>query len=228
MAHKNDFTAKFRDADGDKVKIQVKELGNGDLQVKFKGVDGDGDRVAVNMKVADLGATAQAFLSADSLHFAPLDELNDSGVSGVTLLAVNGDQLTVINAVDGVEPGKLHVQHIHGFQGAQDAVTPTAAADTDGDGFVELGEGLPFYGPIQISLDPAPTPAGDSFLFVQTFNLSGTGVTGDNLDLHEIVVHGLTVPAGPGEGTGGEVDGDNGFLAVLPVAAGEIETFDFA
>ena len=40
--------------------------------------------------------------------------------------------------------------------------------------------------------------------------------------LREIVIHGLTVPAGPGSGTAGEVDGTNGFLAVLPVASAEI------
>jgi hypothetical protein len=44
----------------------------------------------------------------------------------------------------------------------------------------------------------------------------------NDLDLRELVIHGLTVPPGPGEGTPGEVDGTNGYLAVLPVASAEI------
>jgi hypothetical protein len=43
------------------------------------------------------------------------------------------------------------------------------------------------------------------------------------LELRHIVIHGKTVPAGPGSGTPGEVDGTNGYLTVLPVLCGEID-----
>jgi hypothetical protein len=60
-----------------------------------------------------------------------------------------------------------------------------------------------------------------------TFN-AGFGITDllgsdlMSLDLREVVIHGLTVPPGPGAGTSGEVNGTNGYLTVLPVASGEI------
>ena len=44
---------------------------------------------------------------------------------------------------------------------------------------------------------------------------------GTELELREIVIHGLTVPA-VGSGTPGEVDGTAGYKVVVPVAGGEI------
>jgi hypothetical protein len=133
------------------------------------------------------------------------------------------------------------VAHIHGlFSGGAagkpvDSKTPTLAQDTDHDGNVELGEGLTTYGPIIVPLvgfDSAETSTVD---YTHTFNLldptiySGgytrtdlLGADFNDLDLRELVSHGLTVPPGPGEGTPGEVDGTNGYLAVLPVASAEI------
>jgi hypothetical protein len=45
--------------------------------------------------------------------------------------------------------------------------------------------------------------------------------SGTQLELREVVIHGLTVPA-VGAGTPGEVDGSAGYKVVLPVAGGEI------
>jgi hypothetical protein len=107
--------------------------------------------------------------------------------------------------------------------------------DTDHDGYVELGEGVPVYGPIIVPLtgfDSAETSTVD---YTHVFNLLDPmiygagysradllGIDFSELDLRELVIHGLTVPSGPGAGTPGEVDGTNGYLAVLPVASGEI------
>jgi hypothetical protein len=49
---------------------------------------------------------------------------------------------------DGPFPEGIHPQHIH----AADRC-PTAAADVNGDGIVDVIEGLPFYGPILVPLD---------------------------------------------------------------------------
>ncbi|WP_227367881.1 DUF4214 domain-containing protein [Halomonas sp. M20] len=163
--------------------------------------------------------------------------------------------LTVVTTGKGVESGVPHPQHIHGFAtkadgSAQNSVAPTLAQDADGDGVVELAEGGEVYGPIQLALtDPAggaipdfPNASGNSFVQTASYNLNeldagamnkdGEGasldevLTAQNLDQREIVLHGLTLNGGQGEGTEGEADGTAGYKAVLPIAAGEIERID--
>ncbi|MCI0755031.1 hypothetical protein [Teichococcus vastitatis] len=70
--------------------------------------------------------------------------LNNSGVDGQALLFLDArsQTLTVHIKAEGLEPGQVHVQHIHGFDNDKDAKTPTLAQDDDRDGFVELAEGL--------------------------------------------------------------------------------------
>ena len=48
------------------------------------------------------------------------------------------------------------------------------------------------------------------------------------LTFREVVVHGRSIDAGVGAGTPNEVDGTGGYIAVLPVAAGEIEAVNTA
>ncbi|HYF08012.1 MAG TPA: hypothetical protein VD970_10350 [Acetobacteraceae bacterium] len=168
------------------------------------------------------GGLAKEFLKADHVYTVNFTELNESGIEAGAFLAVRGDKLTVVTFADNVEAGQLHVQHIHGFLGVKDAMTPTDANDTDGDGFIELLEGLPSYGPIQVNLDPFPTPEGDRFFYAAQFDLDDfPGLTAENLDEHEIVIHGLSV-GDAGAGTDGEVNGMAGYKTVLPIASGEI------
>jgi hypothetical protein len=66
---------------------------------------------------------------------------------------VNGMLTAVVDMAgtepaDGPFPEGIHPQHIH----AADRC-PTAAADVNGDGIVDVIEGLPFYGPILVPLD---------------------------------------------------------------------------
>ncbi|MEW5855866.1 MAG: PEP-CTERM sorting domain-containing protein [Cyanobacteriota bacterium] len=202
-------------------------------------------------------ALAPAIAVSAATFKADLKPLNNSGVSGTALLELLEDKnlLKVTINATGLEPNMLHPQHIHGrfadsgsdFNGeAIDSVTPPPSADTDGDGFIEVGEGLPFYGPIILPLSspPAESPSGQSFptapngtiSFTQTYDLSKdslffdpiAGIDFTSEDLfplvnREIVLHGMTVPAGVGEGTGGAVNGSGGYIATLPVAAGEIQ-----
>lgn len=178
---------------------------------------------------------------AQQVYTGTFTALNGSGVSGNTTLTLSSDKhsLEVNIQATGLEPGQPHVGHIHGLESGPgmplDSTTPTLAQDTDHDGFVELAEGQVTYGPILVPfgnvdpnldgvvnfdqvfnlLDPATYAAGFNI-----FDLLGPNL--DSLTLREIVLHGMTVPSGPGAGTPGEVNGTNGYLATLPVASAEI------
>jgi hypothetical protein len=179
--------------------------------------------------------------SATTLYDANFTPLNGSGVVGMANLTLNSanTELTVHIHATGLEAGQSHVAHIHGLINTSgqpvDSRTPTLADDTDHDGYVELAEGEKRYGPIEIDLvgfDSAMTSTVD---YTHTFNLLDPntydagfdrvtllGSDLKQLDFRELVIHGMSVPAGAGAGTGGEVDGTAGYKAVLPVASAEI------
>lgn len=151
------------------------------------------------------------------------------------------DRMTVRVEADGLEPGQLHVQHIHGRVGADGTAlnsrVPNETFDTDRDGFVELAEGIPAYGPILFNLtegqgaglEGLPTAPDGTIRFEQTYDLTSTAGFGEGfdmadlmpLDLREFVVHGLSADGAAGAGTTGEIDGTAGYKLVLPVASGE-------
>jgi hypothetical protein len=198
------------------------------------------DPIAYSAKLG--GSKASELLTATDLGRVTFTALNNSGVTGYAELARSGDSLTVRIAADGLDPNQAHIQHIHGRIAedgtAVDSNTPGAASDVDGDGFVELAEGLPQYGPILLNLstpqgaglDGFPTAPDGKIRYEQTFDLTsmagfGMGIDAANLfplDLREMVIHGLTVDGSAGAGTPGEIDGTAGYKLVLPVASGEI------
>lgn len=69
-------------------------------------------------------------------------------VTGEALLVVDDAFLHAEVDADGMAPGITHAQHIHAA-----GTCPPASADTNGDGYVDVVEGLPFYGAILIPLD---------------------------------------------------------------------------
>jgi hypothetical protein len=114
-----------------------------------------------------------------------------------------------------------------------------------------VGEGASFRGPVQLNLSLEPEVAvhdfpagGHSHAAEETFPSVGADGKEDYLerfvfdpadpnsaavfdlilplDAKVMVIHGMSIPAGPGAGTAGEVDGTAGYKAGLPVAAGEI------
>ncbi|MEO3413698.1 CHRD domain-containing protein [Roseovarius sp. CAU 1744] len=188
---------------------------------------------------------------------AILSDLNGFGASGKVNLRLDdvANTLSVRVRASGLDPDVPHVQHIHGVKNADgsngNSVTPTAAQDSDGDGFIELLEGAATYGPIILSLTDDTVPGLGGFPTAPngridssyTYDLlttpaySGSFDINDLLDLadREIVIHGaftnfqLEDNIGNGLG-GGIVDDGNGnpiaaprnYNAGLPVLAGEI------
>lgn len=188
------------------------------------------------------GASAAGAATLYTVDFTPL---NGSGVSGNALLTLSSDatSLTVEINATGLFPNANHPGHIHGrFNPAglpRNSTVPTLADDTDGDGFIEVAEGAASYGPIILAfpdlVDDGPEAPDGTLNYSATFDLLDTSIYAggftradllgpglDSLQLREIVLHGVFVPEGPGAGTPGEVNGTNGYLAVLPAAAGEI------
>ena len=189
------------------------------------------------------GTGGADMLQAGEIFRADLQALNNSGVSGFVELARQADRLTVRVQAEGLEANQTHVQHIHGRVGpngeARDSNVPSEAFDTDSDGFIELAEGTPSYGPILLNLSSPqgagaagfPTAPDGKVNFEETYDLSSTAGFGAGFDaaallpfeLREYVIHGLTVDGSKGAGTPGEVDGTPGYKLVLPVASAEFE-----
>ena len=179
-----------------------------------------------------LGALAAIALSApataqigSSTYRAILDDINGSGASGTATLSLSGRSLRVRIQATGLGTGGAHLGHVHGLTNDNGRATasrcPTAAQDTDGDGFLELLEGVPVYGPILIDMMNIDPDGDGNVDFTTTVQLSGNE---DVIPLNKrhVVVHGQTVPAGPGAGTAGEVDGTAGFKVILPNLCGSI------
>lgn len=149
-----------------------------------------------------------------------LAELNESGVSGTAELTLIGDQLTVKIQASGLEEDMVHPQHIHGFtENNRNSTCPPTTADDDSDGFVELGEGLPFYGPPLLSLTPFPTASPDGTIdFEETYTVSESITPLQN---RAIVLHGMTAELT--QVVNGETIIVNDYIATLPIACGQIE-----
>lgn len=154
---------------------------------------------------------------------ADLQALNGSGVTGTATLELDGDELTVSIDATGLEAGKLHPQHVHGFDRPRNSTCPTASADDNGDGVVSVGEGAPSYGAVRLPLTPFPVADGTGAIdYDETFEIERKGnssrftveVDGEDVQLgplqnRAIVLHGMTV--------GGE------YVPTLPVACAQLE-----
>src|SRR3712207_4052062 len=121
------------------------------------GYDPGGKRPdGVSFEQGQKGTGRADALQAGEIFRADLQALNDSGVSGYVELARQGDRFTVRVQAEGLEADQTHIQHIHGRVGedggALESNVPGEAFDADGDGFVELAEGIPSYGPVLFNL----------------------------------------------------------------------------
>lgn len=172
-----------------------------------------------------------------------------SNVSGRATLVQRGEELRAVLFARGLSPNLPHVAHIHG---RIDAVNecPSLAADTNDDGLIDTLEGLPAYGPIDVSfttsggtsgafadalaLDRAPVANRAGILTYQReFALPDVPVDSatlaDSLDDLHIVIHGEDLnDNGKYDGALSPVlsmaaGGDVPLEAELPVACGTLD-----
>jgi hypothetical protein len=110
-------------------------------------------------------------------HFkAELNPLNRSGADGHAVLEKEGNKKleTEIHTED-LAPKLPHAQHIHGFKKAVSECPALAASGADN--LITTAEGLPAYGPIQVSLTTKGDTSPASALAVDRFpvaNAKGT------------------------------------------------------
>ena len=162
----------------------------------------------VLLGVLILGLVFPAVASANSgaqVYRVNLDTLNDSGVHGHATLVYRDSQLKVELVAWGLEPNMVHLQHIHGFAGTDQVATCPPMSAAGSDNILTFQEGLPFYGPVVLPLQPYPMAMKNGLV---TFHETFSGVTIDDLSNFVIVLHGMTL-----NGT---------YDPTLPVACGAI------
>jgi hypothetical protein len=99
---------------------------------------------------------------------AHLKALNRSGAEGHAILKKEGNKKVATEIhTKGLAPKLPHAQHIHGFKKAV-SECPTLAA-SGRDNLITTAEGLPSYGPIQVSLTTKGDTSPESALAVDRF-----------------------------------------------------------
>jgi hypothetical protein len=197
-----------------------------------------------------LSAGAAFAVSAGSfdatLRAVPHEHTADGGsdVNGHATLRLTGRTLDINLSAAGLTPGEPHAMHIHGDTQAAnecpgigadtntgDAIDPSSFIPGTPDGLISLGEGLPDYGPIDVSLTATGDTSPASGLSLERFlTADSTGrivyhrsvvVPKDvakNLGNLHIVVHGADLPGDADHSSLSSL-----FEATLPVACGEID-----
>jgi hypothetical protein len=162
--------------------------------------------VALLLAVAlSLSLVSVAFAQGTSqkVFMADLNPLNHSHAHGHAVLQKDGRMLDTKIVTTDTAPGLPHAQHIHGMAQAI-SECPTLAADTNDDGLINTAEGLPSYGPIQVSLTTRGDTSPSSALAVNRFptansngllrydrDLSVSRKVARNLGKFAIVQHGV-------------------------------------
>lgn len=166
-------------------------------------------------------ASAQRALSAgqtDASYIATLSPVNSNltmrSATGEVRFTIRGDSLRITVNASGLPKEIEHWQHIHGFPDGQQASCPSASADLNHDGIIDVVETgkmagttmVPFTGdPVSMDVPHGVYPhaaASGTLQYTETVSLSalqaafGKAFPGQKLDLaHRVVfIHG--VPAG--------------------------------
>jgi hypothetical protein len=128
--------------------------------------------VALSLSLVSV-AFAQGGTGGLGYFKADLNPLNRSGSDGTAILHKEGGKLDAKIYSTGMAPNLPHAQHIHGFKQAV-SECPTLAADANSDGLINTAEGLPSYGPIQVSLTTTGDTSPASGLAVDRFPVANS------------------------------------------------------
>lgn len=107
-----------------------------------------------------LVSAAPAAAETPTVYVAKLLPMNSKvtgrDATGEARFTISGDSLTIRITAQGVPPGMVHWQHFHGFKDNRDATCPTAAADVNHDGIIDLIETEPTAGTTMVPFDDNP------------------------------------------------------------------------
>ena len=174
-------------------------------------------------------------------HSATAD--GGSNVTGHASLQLRGRNLMVNLRATGLTPNEPHAMHIHGVVTANNECPPASADDNTGDpldpasfvagtpdGLISLGEGAPFYGPIDVSFTTTGDTSPASGLDLERMPVATASGTIDyqrsirvpqnvakNLANLHIVLHGADLPTDADASSLSSL-----FEATLPVSCGVI------
>jgi hypothetical protein len=124
--------------------------------------------------VSTMAFTSPGSASTDDGHShrafsARLNSLNDSGAHGSAHVHLDRTGKLDVNVrASGLSPRLVHAQHIH-FGAEAIHECPNFKADTNGDFRLNTAEGVPFYGPIAVSLTTRGDVSDGSGLAVERF-----------------------------------------------------------
>lgn len=166
-------------------------------------------RLTTTLATAALGlavlATPASAAHEGAVYTANLNQLNDSGASGSATVTVSDDGETMTVQVNASGLAAFpHAQHIHGIVSGdtvEASFCPPASADANGDGVIDVAEGAPSYGGVQVSLTTEGDTSADSALAVErypsgdiSYTRSGIAIPDElkpDLGKLHIVVHGV-------------------------------------
>lgn len=199
--------------------------------------------IAGALALAASGAGVAA--PATTEYVAHLHAMN-TGVTGTPTtgearFVVKGDKLTIDIKVHGAPADTVHWQHFHGFEAGQAATCPTAAADANHDGSIDVIETGKASGTTMVPFDTDPAamdvahgtyPKADAkggYHYRETVSLQaldaafGKAFHGQKLDLAKRVVYIHGVPASTKLPASVASLGPIPAQVTLPIACGKIE-----
>ncbi len=169
---------------------------------------------AVVAAVVTISATSAP--EKDTVYVAKLQPVNIKATGqpagGEVRFTVHGDRLTIKVHVEGVPASIEHWQHFHGFPDGTQSTCPSAAADVNGDGYIDIRETEPASGTTMVPFNGDPmsmdiptdtyprASATGTFDYEKTVSLSalqsafGAKFPGQKIDLDRRVVQVHGVP----------------------------------
>lgn len=168
---------------------------------------------------ADASGAAQDTVAASPHYMATLHPMNRNvtgrDATATAAFVVDGDDLLVRIDAKGLPPGIEHWQHFHGFADDRAAACPTARADVNSDGIIDLIETEAAAGTTMVPFDTDPAAmdiahgqypharADGTFSYEQTVSMPAlnaafakafAGQTPD-LDRRVVFIHGVVTDA---------------------------------